>query len=142
MKRINVFLNRTLPYAVMPMLLLALFCSLPVYAQQDCDIKTGKRQNEWLVKVDLDSSIMLKDSLSIFLQTFKFNNYRDKGITKARADLQLSKGNKCGEIRVAIHGVNGKQEETTTISFWEEYKFELKSFDYNSVIILVSKKTH
>ncbi|WP_103865240.1 hypothetical protein [Aquimarina sp. I32.4] len=140
MKRINIFFNRTLRCAVMLLFLLALFCSLPVYAQQDCDIKTGKQQNEWLVKVNLDSSIMLKDSLNIFLQTFKFNNYRDKGVTKARADLQLSKGNKCGEIWVAIHGVNGKKEETATISFWEKYKFQLKSFDYNSVIILVSKK--
>ena len=100
------------------------------------------------VELEVHEKVQYDDGLSIVLRSFSHKKPSPGGPTKATAYLSLAKGTDSGEIRLSIHGVEGKSpaedglsdSQRYGMSQWNEYKFELKRFSYGrSIEIKVHK---
>ena len=100
-------------------------------------------------KLNINEKVYFDDSLSIILTSFSHKRPYTGGATKATAYLSLSKDKESGDIMLSVHGIDGKSKSDDGLSdsdrydslIWKEYKFQLKSFDYdNSIEIIVSKR--
>ena len=96
-----------------------------------------------IFKLNINETASFDDGLSIFLSSFSHKRPYTGGPTKATAYLNLSKGNVVEQILFSVHGTEGKSEvEHYDSLLWNEYEFQLKSFNYDQDIelILIKKK--
>ena len=78
------------------------------------------------------------DGLSIFLSSFSHKRPHTGGPTKATAYLNLAKENVTEQILLSVHGTDGKPRvEHYDSLLWNEYEFQLKSFNYDKDIELI-----
>ena len=101
-----------------------------------------------MVQLRIRKQIHYSDGLSIVLRAFSHKKPSPGGPTKASAYLALSKGSESGEVRLSIHGVDGKSTATDGLSDrqrysgdqWGNYQFQLKSFSYGKMVEVIVRK--
>ncbi|WP_299211597.1 hypothetical protein [uncultured Aquimarina sp.] len=93
------------------------------------------------IKLNLNEEIQFEDGLSIILKYFSHKRPYANGPTKATAYLILSKNKLTEEKSLSIHGIEGKPDIHYDSLLWNEYEFQLKTFDYNeSIEIIITKR--
>lgn len=134
--RSNILLKGILP-------LLLLFAHFITYSQDKSPLGLEKLNKKYgdIIELKKGQLVQFEDSLQIVLALFSHKRPFPKGATKATAWLTISKDTTTEEITLSVHGIEG-----TAIAEYDEpvlcrgYKFELKSFDYDSSIKIVVNK--
>ncbi len=101
------------------------------------------------VELKVHEKVQYEDGLSIVLSSFSHKKPSPGGPTKASAYLSLANGANSGEVRLSIHGVEGKSRAVDGLSdsqrygrsHWNEYEFQLKRFSYGRSIEIKVHKT-
>ena len=94
-----------------------------------------------IFKFNINETSTFDDGLSITLSSFSHKHSLTGGPTKATAYLNLDKGNVTEQILLSVHGTDGKPEvEHYDSRHWNEYEFQLKSFNYDKDIELIVTK--
>lgn len=120
-----------------------LFMSSSIYSQNTHNKKNEKKMNfKYGVKIKLKikEKIQFKDKLSIVLKSFSHKRPFKDGSTKATAYITLFKNKIFEENSLSIYGVEGKTGIEYDSLLWNEYKIQLKAFNYDeSIEIIVTK---
>lgn len=94
-----------------------------------------------IFKLNINETASFDDGLSILLSSFSHKRPYTGGPTKATAYINLTKGNSVEQILLSVHGTDGKPLIEHYDSFlWNEYGFQLKSFNYDKDIELIVNK--
>ena len=94
-----------------------------------------------IFKLNINKTASFDDGLSILLSSFSHKRPRTGGPTKATAYLNLAKGNVVEQILLSVHGTDDKPGvEHYDSRHWNEYEFQLKSFNYDKDIELIVNK--
>lgn len=93
------------------------------------------------VEINMNEEGNFDDSLSIILTSFSHKRPYTGGATKATAYITLSKGNISANIMLSIHGTDGVEGiESYDSLIWNDYTFQLNSFNYDSSVGLTILK--
>ena len=96
-----------------------------------------------IFKLIINEEASFDDGLSILLFSFSHKHSRVGGPTKATAYINLTKDNLVKQILLSVHGIEDNPEiEHFDSLIWEEYEFQLKSFNYdkNIELVIIKKK--
>ena len=91
-----------------------------------------------IFKLNINETASFDDGLSVLLSSFSHKHSLTGGPTKATAYLNLAKENVTDQILLSVHGTDDKPEvEHFDSRPWNEYQFQLKSFNYDKDIELI-----
>ncbi len=94
------------------------------------------------VLLEIDKKAYFDDGLAVVLTSFSHKRPYTGGPTKATAYITLSKDQIIEEIKLSVHGTEGKtNDEKYDTLRWKEYQFQLKGIQYDKSIELVVNQT-
>ncbi len=100
------------------------------------DLKYGTN-----ITLNINEEIQFENKLSISLISFSHKRPFVGGSTKATAHITLTKNKIPEENSLSIHGTEGKAHIKYDSLLWNDYKIQLKAFNYNeSIEILINKR--
>lgn len=92
-------------------------------------------------KLNINEEVSFDDGLSILLITFSHKRSGVGGPTKATAYINLTQDNEVERIILSVHGMgDDAAAEHFDSLLWNEYEFQLKSFNYDKDIELIVTK--